>query len=182
MINFFHFLLKKTPIKLLKISLFGVVFAGYAENDPELFKETYLPTRQTLIVKLTPENVPGIRKDGPACTNFHISFEQADGFTMVGKIETKVYIKHKRFGNYMRIAFISVKEEYRNRGIGTKALTILINHYRKNMEFTRFVLEAAHWDNGFKTNRVPFYMRLGFTCLGYVDGDSAEAMIMCLEL
>jgi ribosomal protein S18 acetylase RimI-like enzyme len=164
-------------------SLFGVLFAGYAENDPNFFKEE-LPTQQTLVVKLTPENVPGVRKDGPACTNFHISFEQTDGFTIVGKIETKLYLKHKGFGNHMRIAFMSVQEEYRNKVIGTKALTILINHYRKHMEFTRFVLEAAHWDTGFKTNRVPFYMRLGFTCLGYVDEDEDEneAMIMSLEL
>lgn len=99
----------------------------------------------------------------------------------VGIIQTKLYLKNIP-ASYLRIAFITVTEKYRDQGIGSEALKILINHCKSLRCFSYFEAEACHWDTGPKTNRVPFYERLSFAKQGYVDGNSDEAMIMRLEL
>ncbi len=97
-------------------------------------------------------------------------------------IQTKLYSEDKHFNNHARIAFIMVVEEYRNRGIGSEALKTLIRHSHALGIFSCFVAEVPHWDTGPRTNRVPFYERLGFFTYGYVDGNKDDAMIMCLSL
>ena len=145
------------------------------------FEYVEIPEQATLIVSLISENLPRFRK-GPYCTKFHIEVAQEERVVRVGAIETKLYSEHEIFGRCMWIAYMSVEIEYRNKGIGSMALSMLIKHYKNSGKFDCFALEAPHWDTGYKTNRVPFYERLNFISCGYVDGDKGDAMLMRLDL
>lgn len=172
---------KKQAIKILLTLFWGVGIVDCAADES---CSVVLENQEQRIftIRLVPENCPKVKKNSPDLINFHIELVDDSGFVRIGKIETKLYDEHKRFGCHIWIAYMSVKDEYRDKGIGSSAMTILIDYYRAIKYFDCFALEAAHWDIGFKTNRVPFYKRLGFLCVDYVDGDPAEPMLMRLDI
>lgn len=170
----------KSLIRISLILFFGLRFAYCAGNASVPFEDGEVLEHSALRVRLVCENFPGIRK-GPYCTNFHIELSYEGKFVNVGVIETKLYLQNIAVG-YLRIAYMKVTEKYRDQGIGSEALKILINHCRDLGSCNYFEAEVCHWDTGPKTNRLPFYERLGFAKHGYVGGNKEEAMIMYLKL
>lgn len=164
-------------MKIFLVLFLGLKFAWCGAKHYVPFEDGELLAQSTSRVRLgVSENIPRIRK-GPHCTNFYIEWKQEDIFRKVGVIETKLHLKNIS-GSYLRIAFITVTSEYRDQGIGSEALKILISYCKDWGHFSYFEAEVAPWDTGYKTNRVPFYERLGFAKHGYVD----EAVIMHLKL
>jgi ribosomal protein S18 acetylase RimI-like enzyme len=170
----------KSLIRISLILFFGLKFTYCAGNASVPFEDGELLEQSALRVRLVSENFPRIR-EGPYCTNFHIEFSQEGKFVNVGVIQTKLYLENIP-DRYLRIAFITVIDGYRDQGIGSEALKILISYCNNLKIFNYFEAEVSHWNTGPRTNRVPFYERLGFVKWGYVAGNKEEAMIMVLEL
>lgn len=178
---YYKLFFKKQIIKIFLTLFLGLRTVDCAADEScSVVLETQ--EQHIFMVRLVPETCPKVRKNSPDLINFYIELVDDPGFARIGKIETKLYNEHKRFGCHIWIAYMEVYEKYRDKGIGSAAMRILINYYRALKYFDCFALEAAHWDIGPKTNRVPFYQRLGFVCVDYVDKDPEEAMLMRLDI